>query len=928
MLRSSSDLEEADPVPIVIARSLDFVVSPPPPVAVNDSFTVPGGATVDLDVLANDQHLTNHTISDLTQPAGGNTTRIINNSSGLAKVQFVAINPASTTVYTFQYRVDGSANLATVSVSVTHTATAVAVDDAFGPFAAGSTNDLDVLANDTKTSGVVSITSAVVPSVAVQPTVVAGKIRFVAPSPVATTNYTFQYTVDGSAPATVTTTVNAAGATTGIQLPALGYQQISDAVPAGSIWWNPTSGNDSNNGLSKGAAKKNFGGANGAEAAASPGVRIILAGTPGQVTYHGITSPIKPTKSGSNSGTRMELFAEPGCQVVLCRETDFLPILTRAVGWDVVDSGKKIYRCQLGSQGDGATQITASENSTGSNWLQAFIEIPNGPAGQPYVMLIPWIQSGNIGATSGVNAPNGYGGPVISLESTGKILLRLQPPIESHAGNEWPTDGIMGGLIGSNGVWREPSGIPSDYRIRVIRATTMLWGNTSTECFDFTNNVSWWRIRGVNVDLCVGAINLGSNTGISFERMTRYAIRHDIRQAGVAHTIVNDHCLAICPAAHHLSWQTYKASGIWAQYIRSAPFYSASAYTSPRSDYTWNDCMFYGWFDFCYLDDAGTPPIDFKFSHCAMLLTVDDGWCQGSLGGQAYLELDHCFVFGGPMISGGKNGPDSGTPEIHIHDCIWDNRIPLLWRSYGENIANPNDWTGIWGIAPNAFGCHFQDGWRAYKCYNNTFITCGFGGKEIGNGIAIAIRGDQGENIGAEWEHEVYNNIFMITGSRSYTHPKTVAAPFRGDWIVCRYSSAKSVAGTQRYDYNIYCRSVPWTPICPEFVNFQDSKGVNVSHYSNLANYKNNVFSSGSGGHYARSSSMYSDGTAGHEQHGAEQNPNFVDINGLDYRPRGSSSLTGAKNLTGTGWPGTSVYKPYKGAIDPNGNGSDCGPRP
>ena len=97
--------------------------------------------------------------------------------------------------------------------------------------------------------------------------------------------------------------------------------------------------------------------------------------------------------------------------------------------------------------------------------------------------------------------------------------------------------------------------------------------------------------------------------------------------------------------------------------------------------------------------------------------------------------------------------------------------------------------------------------------------------------------------------HEVYNNFFVITGSRDYRSANPNFSSTRGDWIVARYSCVKSSAGTHRYDYNIYYRNVPWTPVCGEFVNIQDSQKVNEANYSNLAAFK-------ASSHFTKSASM------------------------------------------------------------------------
>jgi hypothetical protein len=75
----------------------------------------------------------------------------------------------------------------------------------------------------------------------------------------------------------------------------------------------------------------------------------------------------------------------------------------------------------------------------------------------------------------------------------------------------------------------------------------------------------------------------------------------------------------------------------------------------------------------------------------------------------------------------------------------------------------------------------------------------------------------------------------------------------------------------------------------------------------------------------------------GFESVGIQVNPAFVGgspgVGAYDFATRGAyvptnnSVKTGAKNLTGLGWPGpqNSIYQAWRGALDPAGNGSEVG---
>jgi hypothetical protein len=170
--------------------------------------------------------------------------------------------------------------------------------------------------------------------------------------------------------------------------------------------------------------------------------------------------------------------------------------------------------------------------------------------------------------------------------------------------------------------------------------------------------------------------------------------------------------------------------------------------------------------------------------------------------------------------------------------------------------------------------------------------------------------------------HSVFNNIFVIMSSRRYDN---TGAGGNGDQIVAGICCQQSSAGTQRYDYNCYDRSRQAGPFATNaFKDIRYSMANNVSQYASLANFKSNNFSGGSGGHFAQSAGMYSDGTTGHEQHGVQVDPGFVNLSALDYRPTHASVVSGAKNVTALIG---GVFENWKGALNPSGNGREVGPR-
>jgi hypothetical protein len=489
----------------------------------------------------------------------------------------------------------------------------------------------------------------------------------------------------------------------------------------------------------------------------------------------------------------------------------------------------------------------------------------------------------------------------------GKLRLRLQPITQAVAGNGWPTDGLMGGLIGPNGTWQEPSDHPNNYRLHLVRWDGDFGGDYVRTMFDLrANGVDWWHIKGVNFDLLNMLARAGGNTGILFENCTAFPLWCGVMRESATSQIKFLRCQLFAGDHRHLSWRAHKTSGYWFQHFRSALLFDRSS-TAGAGSYDYERCVIFGWFD------LGLPRNDtagyHKFSYCALLNTIDDGIYQGAMGvDDLVVEIDHCFSFGGPLLSGGAGAPGANSEEWYIHHNVIDHRLPMLWQAYGTSN------TDIKGICPNMLFPHSQDGYRAFKIYHNTFVVAPNCGKAVGRGPMIGTS-DGGHNVPSGMAHEVYNNLVTCISSRKYPD-----AGSTGDSVASRISCQASTAGIWRLDYNLYFRSFPGTPDEPAFLDMQNSQNSGRSSYASLAAFRASA-------HKTTSHSMYSDGTTGHEQHGVEQDPQFVDHLNRDYRPQSAGAISGAKNLTATGWPGTGTFQNWKGALNPNGDGSEVGPQ-
>ncbi len=171
--------------------------------------------------------------------------------------------------------------------------------------------------------------------------------------------------------------------------------------------------------------------------------------------------------------------------------------------------------------------------------------------------------------------------------------------------------------------------------------------------------------------------------------------------------------------------------------------------------------------------------------------------------------------------------------------------------------------------------------------------------------------------------HELYNNISAIIDTQRYPYAE-VDNDIISFGIGCKYPDA----GCYRLDYNCYWKDVP-SPNQGFCSNWVDSRNTNAEAFATLAAFR-------SSGKKTLSEAMYSsivgafsssNGTDGHEEHGVQVDPGFVDIANRDYRPAHPSVTSGHLDVSSSGWPDATAPHSWKGALDPNGNGTEVGPQ-
>ncbi len=447
----------------------------------------------------------------------------------------------------------------------------------------------------------------------------------------------------------------------GISIPAFENQTITDSVPADAVWWDPTNGNDGSDGSTGALAKKTFGAAQNAIGA---GGTVVVAGG------HHVVPELVFTKSGT-SANRLKLFAEPGAEVVLYREGDFVGAVDRTWTWTLVDSTRQIWESPDLGISDGETVVNASGSNgsvSGGSALWGFIRCPNGAHGRPHLMRMYWYDTDGNMASNAFNAdPNrtsgefitdgGYGGPGLYVPGNGKVRIRMQPAGNNYQSPDWPKDGRMGDLVNtSTGYWQEPiTQDPNDYEIHMVRFNPGEdsggdYGTAGPTLIDL-NGHSWWHVKGINGALMNIAIDLDDGAENNwFEKCTFYPIGIGVRfQGGSSRNNTFTRCMFLTGDNRSIAWGEHKGSSkYWTQHGRHAGVYGSGGGANTGAGTLFEHCIFFGWFDFMIgMDDMdGVITVD----HCAVLNTIDDGLMQNSTNKDWGFIVSYTYFAGGPAV--------------------------------------------------------------------------------------------------------------------------------------------------------------------------------------------------------------------------------------------------------------------------------------
>lgn len=513
----------------------------------------------------------------------------------------------------------------------------------------------------------------------------------------------------------------------------------------------------------------------------------------------------------------------------------------------------------------------------------------------------------------------GWGGPGLYLPGDGRVQIRLQKSSTAYSTTEWPSDGRMGTLINASGAWQEPtSEDPNDYEIHITRFNGD-YGVDGPYLFN-TNGHDWWHVKGINGALFQVAVKLESGSSNNwFEKCTWYPMGVGALFFSSTPNNKFTRCMFLGPDTRHISWREHKGGGqYWNPHVRTAGIFGRQKSATTGAGTLLEHCTFFGWFDVIIDMDGMDSTI--VLDHCAVLNTNDDGIMQNSTNKDWAFDAYYSFFGGGPPWSGnGNNG--AGSRDNFWHHCVIDNRIPMLWSVPAQdehkqgvhvNTTFPTHGAGATGPV------------QIRKLWNCTFLVSP---DPAQGGIPVSLGpSNPGHNVPSGRAHEVYNNIVAMIDNKRYPHK---SAAHETDGVACRISVDRSTAGTHRYNYNCYYRDVP-SPNRGLVMEAQTSRNQNKEDFANLTAFR-------SSGKKTTSESMYvsvagafsgSNGTDGHEANGVEVNPGFVDLANRDYRPTHSSVTSGHLDVSTSGWPGATDAHSWKGAVDPNGNGSEIGPQP
>lgn len=279
------------------------------------------------------------------------------------------------------------------------------------------------------------------------------------------------------------------------------------------------------------------------------------------------------------------------------------------------------------------------------------------------------------------------------------------------------------------------------------------------------------------------------------------------------------------------------------------------------------DCNFTGLFDGIL---ASVGPTHHVEVHGCTFDTWDDAWQMYSDLYEINFHNNTCLGAGPSHDRSGDSSPNVSPGTVYIHHNVIDTteRLILWGRSGSEPTGNPYGFGE--SIAVSSHGAVVRQ--VPWKIYHNTIIT---GPDQTTTLLDVGLYGEDNASVGVT--HDVFNNIIVTDGTMRLSN------------------TAYASSGHERWDGNCYwgwnSSSKMWNTLTP-------TTGTPPRYLSDF--YTHPAF--------VASKVAYAPGW---ESVGLAVDPALNE----SYAPTNELVMVGAVNLTSTGWPGTEIYQPFRGAI-------------
>lgn len=644
------------------------------------------------------------------------------------------------------------------------------------------------------------------------------------------------------------------------------------ATPGSNVLFVAASGgSNANAGTSEGSPKATLQGAHDSPLLA-PGWTIVLLGG-----RHTLSSTFAPTTDGT-SGNPIVVQAKQGATVILDRTIAFQNFITPNTNrWESVDSGLKLWRSV-------ATGFTAGRLR--GQWEE------DGECYQFYGTT-------NGGGTSllGGRAPSGtnYVGPMIWIEG-GRVYCRFQKVSPARMKSNWPN--YMKGVVSNR--WNIPeSENPNTCPIYIT------YEDEDPRALQF-GSVTDWHFYDINIQNAGTMVTWGND----FNRIS--FTRGQWRNARIFNDGTSPN--GVVPSGSNVTMSEIQMIfSLWGHWPWGLPKQEDQNYQNFGRYFglpgqSWNgltltDCYFYGGFDFAVEEEAIR---DFVVKHCWFEKVWDDTtqWGTGYDGCEwAYNVFNATPGWG--CEGHGTSQNTVGNVYFH-HNVVAQHRWVWLWRA---SRPNPQPM-----LTQSAHGGTY--GQMRLKIYNNTFMTQP---GTPGYAIQVTMCGGRATATGtAATSHETVNNIFLVISDENGTQWLNEENSPTGaiDHGACRHD----LGGNEDHDYNHHEKSVKYAAALSGLLG--PFKGQTTTYNSVSA------FNSASSGQNWEANGT---GILRVGQSDPNASCSLVDAYNLDVRPKISSiPASGARNISGTGWPGA-TNDTYRGAVDPTTglcpDGAKPGPR-